>query len=166
MFCKVAPIKPTVKRFRFDFVLFFRAIILKNVSSYIIQFIKLHWPKKLKFTSRDGVVHVWTQLRVWLSVLAQFCATPNFKRGGESCEEKKLRKWQWSGGGENEETKVFIFTRFFLIHFVCTFYIYILNNKIDLELSGWLAWLYCITKHLCQLIICSLDQFFRFFIII
>ena len=92
------------------------------------------------------------------------CATPNFKRGGESCEEKKLRKWQWSGGGENEETKVFIFTRFFLIHFVCTFYIYILNNKIDLELSGWLAWLYCITKHLCQLIIWSIFKVFHNYI--
>ena len=36
--------------------------------------------------------------------------------------------------------KVFILTRFVFIHFVCTFYIDILGNKIDLEIPSGLAW--------------------------
>ena len=35
--------------------------------------------------------------------------------------------------------KVFIFTRYVLIPFVCTFHINILDNKIDLEFSSGLA---------------------------
>ena len=35
--------------------------------------------------------------------------------------------------------KVFIFTRFVFIHFVCTFYINILGKKIDLEIPSGLA---------------------------
>ena len=37
-------------------------------------------------------------------------------------------------------TRVYIFTRFVFIHFVCTFYIDILGKKIDLEIPSGLAW--------------------------
>ena len=36
-------------------------------------------------------------------------------------------------------SKVYIFTRFVFIHFVCTFYINILGNKIDLEIPRGIA---------------------------
>jgi len=44
--------------------------------------------------------------------------------------------------------KVFIFTRYVFIHFVCTFYIEILGNKIDLELPSGLAWRKFVKSHL------------------
>ena len=45
------------------------------------------------------------------------------------------------------QSKVFIFTRYVFIHFVCTFCIYILGNKIDLELPSGLAWRKFVKSH-------------------
>ena len=59
-----------------------------NIKSSVLELLILsliycirHFSQRFK-----NQVTLRAQLRVWL------CATPNFKRGGESCEEKKLRK--------------------------------------------------------------------------
>jgi len=44
-------------------------------------------------------------------------------------------------------SKIVTFTRFVFIHFVCTFYTDILDNKIDLELSSGVAWLNILKLH-------------------
>ena len=45
------------------------------------------------------------------------------------------------------DLKVFIFTRYVFIHYVCTLHIDILGNKIDLELPSGLAWHKYIKSH-------------------
>ena len=47
----------------------------------------------------------------------------------------------------SSRSKVFIFNRFYLIHVACTFYIDILDNKIDLELPIGIAWLNFVKLH-------------------
>ena len=44
-------------------------------------------------------------------------------------------------------TKDFIFTSYVFIYFVCTFYINILGNKIDLELPSGLVWHKFVKSH-------------------